>query len=690
MRLERVTIIVFLLGNLAMPFLAAAAEDLPVRNLQKNPALKELPYYGIKNLLSIDQLYSCIKDGDKNGLSLDMSGITRLLDGTEIDPQHIYGALRVGPNPFEGEEVDYTYKKFRLRKNIVKGHSNIPVSAFLGQNLNSEDWLDQGQVVVRLELYLRVVDREDDDPDAPQKHDRFLGVFDTFTGFKRVGDEFMVRPALLEGPMVSLIRSDRFDEVIIAFKTTMKVKSQVVLDGIKIFPSGEPGFRHEIKISGLSPGKEYSYVVEYGSNKTKSYRFHTAPKPGKDEAVFAYAGDSREGVAGGSANFMGVNYLVMERIANLAYRLGADFFLFGGDLVSGYTSGIADFKTQLSAWKQSMAGFWRQRAVYTCIGNHEALLRVFIDGDNLRSSYDRWPYDTESVEAIFASEMVNPLNGPATSDPRRPAYRENVYSFAYGPVKIIAFNNNYWVGYQDMSDTGPKDIGGSPEGYIMRDQMDWIQKELDEGEIDSKIKYIVLFAQEPVFPNGGHVKDCMWYHGNNHVTAYTFDAAAGVVKPEPEGIITVRNRLVTMVSQNSKVAAVLGSDEHSYHKTLITRYVPVGDPTVDDPDGKGYVCREGFGCSPLPSIHFPTWYITCGGAGAPYYNKESTPWNYYWEQNPAKCPGNTSMRGCFYYSSQENFLLFRATKKKISVVVYNPYGDIIDSIDDLLAVKGRK
>ena len=284
--------------------------------------------------------------------------------------------------------------------------------------------------------------------------------------------------------------------------------------------------------------------------------------------------------------------------------------------------------------------------------------------------------------------MINPLNGPDTSDPRRPTYKENVYSFIYGPVKIIAFNNNYWVGFQDGSATGPKDIGGSPEGYIMRDQMDWLQKELREGESNSNVKYIILFAQEPVFPNGGHVQDCMWYDGNNNVTAYTYHQASDTMTAEPEGIVDVRNRLVTMISENRKVAAVLGSDEHSYHKTLIARCVPNGDPKLDDPEGKGFVCREGFGCSPLSSIRFPTWYITCGGAGAPYYNEELTPWNAFWKQNPGICPPNTSMRGCFYYSSQENFLLFRANKKKISVTAYNPYGDIIDTIDDLLAVKG--
>ena len=678
MRWTNALFVIGLLIFSAIPTANAQDLELPVKDPRQVPGVQEIPFYGVKNKLSIDQLISCVKDGSTYGLILDMSGITSLLDGTTVNPADIYGTLRVGPYPFEAGEVDYTYKKFRISNRIVDGKSYIPVKLLLEQNTNSEGWTDRGQVVVRLELYLKT---------AEGPHQR-LGLFDIFTGFKKIGDTYITQPALSEGPLLSLARSDNPSRVTVAFKTTVPVKAQVVVDNDRVYPSSASATWHEIVVDKLKPDHEYQYYVEYGPNRTKTYRFKTAPKPGKGDVVFAYAGDSREGIAGGMANFMGVNHAVMERTANAAYKMGAQFFLFGGDLVSGYTSGVEDFRTQLSAWKQALAGFWHQRPVYTCIGNHEALLRSFKGMGDTWYSLDRWPYDSQSVEAVFASELINPLNGPVPTDPRRPTYKENVYSFVYGPVKIIAFNNNYWVGLQNGGlETGPKDVGGSPEGYIMRDQMEWLQKELEEGAANKKVKYIIVFAQEPVFPNGGHAQDCMWYHGNNNVTAYTYDNASQAMRPEPGGIIDIRNQLVRMISENPKVAAVLGSDEHSFHKTLITRFVPIGDPQKDDPEGKGFVCRDGFGCSPLDSIRYPTWYLTCGGAGAPYYNQEPTPWNVFWRQNPNACPKHASMRGCYYYSSQENFLLFRADKKKISVTVYNPYGDIIDRVDNLMAAK---
>ena len=41
----------------------------------------------------------------------------------------------------------------------------------------------------------------------------------------------------------------------------------------------------------------------------------------------------------------------------------------------------------------------------------------------------------------------------------------------------------------------------------------------------------------------------------------------------------------------------------------------------------------------------------------------------------------------FYYSSQENVLIFRANGERISVRVLNRYGELIDEIDNLAAIK---
>lgn len=655
------------------------ASELPVK-VPECEGCKEIPFKRITTFLTIDTIHSCIKSGGAQGLVLDLTGIRTLLDGTKLKPTDIFfGSVYLGPYPFEANEVTYTYKKFRLKTEIKNGKAILPVGYFLESLHNSEDWKTEGQVVVRLELYL-----------IAEESIRFLGLYDTFVRFNKEieeGVKFVKLSSVIEGPMVNLTRSENPSTLVISFKTDRAVSAAVVLNDGSKFSSSTPARKHEIEITGLEPGKSYEYHVEYENARTKRYTFRTAPKAGKGEVIFAYAGDSREGIGGGIDNFMGVNYRVLERCANLAYRLGADFFVFGGDLVSGYTTVPDDLRTQIHGWKQALAGFWHQAPVYPCIGNHEAIMKVFVNENKREIVFDRWPYETDSVEAVFADELVNPRNGPDGSDPRRPTYKENVYSFQYGPVKCIAFNNNYWLGRDYWKPNAPVETGGSPEGYIMDDQLQWIQKELKSAEKDPEVKYIILFGQEPVFPNGGHIQDCMWYNGNNNIRAYTYDAASGKVEPEKKGIIEVRNQLVTMVAENKKVAAVLGSDEHSYHKILIDKNVPVGVPGIDDTEGNGRVCQEGKPCSPLKNLKYPTWYLVCGGAGAPYYSEGKTPWNTYWKNDSGTDPNHTSKRGCYYYSSQENFFVFKADQDRISITVYNPYGEVIDNIENLMKVK---
>jgi hypothetical protein len=467
--------------------------------------------------------------------------------------------------------------------------------------------------------------------------------------------------------------SDEPGSIVISFRTDEDVKAQVVLNDNKLFSDRVPMKRHEIKVTGLIPDKEYNYYVQIDDMKTKVYSFRSAPRPGKGDVCFAYIGDSREGLGGCENTFMGVNRRTLEKISNLAYQKGADFLLVGGDLINGYTSVKEDFVNQLYFWKQTVAGFYHEHPIYTGMGNHEALLKVFDDGSRYGLSLDRWPYDTESSEAVFSEEFIHPGNGPKVEDARRPTYKENVYSFQYGPVKVISFNNNYWVSY------GAATYGGCPEGYILEDQLNWIKQELKKADKDKTVKYVVLFAQEPVFPNGGHIEDAMWYNGDNNVRAYVYDAKTKKLKPEKKGIIEVRNELISAISQCSKVAAVLGADEHSYSKVLIDKNVPIGDPKNDDRNNNGKIGDEGEEYSPLADLKYPTWYFSAGDAGAPYYAEEKTPWNGYWKAKPDN--------GEYYYSSQEHVLLFKANHKKISLTVYNPYGDVIDEIDDLMEVK---
>ena len=647
-----VSIILFLLTTFSI-----YSQELPVKR-PDTQGYNELGYSNVRNLYSVEMLYNTVKNGDADGLKLDLTSIDKLLDGSRINPNNIYGSIYVGPYPFESSEAKYAYKRFREESIIKNGQGTIKISALLREKTNSENWVDRGTVLVRLKLFLEESDE-----------DTFLGVYDFPVNFYFSGN-FTVQPSITEGPFVYNVSSDDPTKINIYFKTSSPTKTTLKVGGIN-FNDKETNI-HDFEITGLQANSRYIYTLDINGIKTREYDFFTAPLKGSETVSFAFTGDSREGVGGGEHEFMGINANILAKLVNTAstYRnIGVRLFLFGGDLVNGYTSSKDDFSTMLYAFKQIMSPYWSRYPFYSVMGNHESLLRVFSDGKK-QISLDRWPYDLDSSESLFAANFFNPVNGPVTTDNRRPSYKENVFSFTYGNIKFIGFNNNYWYS------SDPQNFGGSPEGYIMNDQLNWIKEELKKADTDDNIKYTILFGQEPIFPNGGHVSDAMWYKGNNNIKAYTY--RNGRLEGETKGIIDVRNEFVEAVTASKKVAAVLTSDEHSYHKMLLTKNVPIGIPSKDDKNGNGIICEQNETCSPL-NIKYSTWFITSGGAGAPYYSEESTPWNTYLK--------NMGDSNNYKYSSQYNILIFEEVGGRLVLTVQNAHGEEIDRIGDLTSSK---
>ena len=629
---------------------SAAAGELPVI-VPEMPAVDR----GIRNPITWDELHNIIA-GDKNGLVLDLGDA------------YFHGRVSTGPYPFESEESDYDYPRYRTRSALTKGKANLNVSAFHHDKYNSDDWpKDMMTIAYRVDLYRT-------QPDGTW---RDYGFYDGRVSFQKVGETYQKRITIVEGPFICQVRSEDTGSVVIAWETDEPCIGTVYLAGpsssdqkepiFKPVAKSEPTRRHEVTVSGLKSNQQYSYYVQCDNGEgdkpySDKYTFRTAPQRGEGDVSFAFASDSREGIVGGERASMGVNLLVQRQIAIDAYRRGADFYLGGGDLINGYSTSTDDFALQLKAWKRAVSGFWRSRPVYTAMGNHEALLNQFSEKGKGSVSMDKWPYETDSAEAVFAREFVNPLNGPKPSDPRRPPYKENVYKFQYGPVLSISFNNNYWY----TSDSQCKTYGGSPQGYMMDDQLAWIERVLKEAESDKTVKFIVLFAQEPVFPCGGHVGDAMWWGGNNNVKAYEKNREGKVVSAGP-GILEVRDRFWKSIAQSSKVACVLVGDEHEYHRLLVDKTTPVGVVGKDDKDGDGVLDQQ----SPNPEFTHPTWQVTSGTAGAPFYAREKTPWE------PAKL------------SSQSGYLYFETHGDKISMTFYSITGQAVDRVDDLMAIKRK-
>lgn len=477
---------------------------------------------------------------------------------------------------------------------------------------------------------------------------------------------------LTEGPFVDLVTHD---SAVISWETDTPTKGSV-LSNNREFLSLDPAIRHEVTLTKLKPDTVYTYQVNYGI-WTPSYTFKTAPSPGNRVPFkFGFMSDSRAGVGGGERAQNGVNAKDLGRFAIELYNKKAEFVCFGGDLINGYTSDVKDYEWQLETWKRTIQPVGANIPFYESIGNHEQVGKYYkVTASHLKQDeyYIQFSgtVETESAETIFAKEFVNPRGSRYWLDVPKPetkgstdmggadvgpSYEENVYSFTYGRTHFISLNSNYWsTGYRNQSVFGQKSqdktainlalkhLGGNREGYVMPNQMGWLEKELDAAQKDLNVDWVFIILHEPPFPNGGHVKDAMYWGtpGSGELGGYND-------KDVPMGdVIDMRNRFWKIVSSKSKVLAVLCGDEHNYSRTLI-------DSTIN------------------PDFQFPVWQIISGGCGAPYYVQDkSVPW----------------VEKVKAFTIDKHFCLFSVDGNTIGLEVYNDSNQKLDSISNLTTIR---
>ncbi len=472
-------------------------------------------------------------------------------------------------------------------------------------------------------------------------------LYDGRVGFKGTGP-FEIDDYFIEGPGVNLLTHRG---AVISFQTNNKLKGRVEING-GFFEDDKKTTHHEIAVDGLMPGKTYPYTVYVGENQ-QTYELTTAPAPGSRTAFsFAYASDSRNGQGGGERNIYGTNAYIMKKIMALATHRKAAFMQFSGDMINGYLTDPEEMHLQYANWKRAIEPFTHYLPVYPSMGNHEALMRVFSkEGSSLTFSLDRWPYDEVSSEVVFAENFVLPTNGPesedgAAYDPNArkmdfPPYRENVFYYAYDNVAVIVLNSDYW--YTPSSGMIPV-VGGGLHGYIMDQQLAWLEETLKTLEADANVDHIFLTQHTPCFPNGGHVGDDMWYGGNNDPRPFVDG------KPLAKGIIERRDQYLDLIiNQSEKVVAILTGDEHNYART------EVGPETPRYP--------EDFPESNRVTLDRTIWQINNGAAGAPYYAQEQTPWSSF-------------VQG---FTTQNALVFFHVNGKEIIMEVRNP--DTLEEVD---------
>lgn len=501
----------------------------------------------------------------------------------------------------------YRHKSSEKLKGRSRSHSlKINLGKMMHPIFDATGMKEKGEGIVayRLEIY---------DPKSASSH-FFDGRF-AFRGDERV-------PCIIEGPFIDQVTRN---SAIISFETDLPVFARVNA-GNSVFTSGrsKAATHFEIPLAGLKPGNEITYQVHLEKDDwrydSREYHFVTEAKR-ESEFTFAVMGDSREGKGGGERAFGGVNYHTMSRFAMDACNQGAAFIIMTGDLVNGGTTDAHHFEKQLQAYKDAIEPVSPYIPVYEVMGNHEITMDIYDLGDGQSVAFDK--QGDLSSEAIFAGEFVNPENGPVPEKPEMPPYSENVYYFDYGNARFIIMNNNYWWSSR------PEEYGGNLEGYVLDDQYEWLLKLFEESSADTAIKHLFLYAQEPMFPNSGHTKDGMWYHGGDKQYNDGIDRRY---------IVERRDEIWRAFANTGKAVAGNFGDEHCYHRMLVTK-------------------------KQNPDFIVPVWQLVSGGAGAPYYaQNKDVPWA---DEVDA-------------FSTQLNYTLFKVHGDSVELEVYGITGELID------------
>ncbi len=551
-------------------------------------------------------------------------------DGIDLDFGNFKGSVTYGLIPYG--QAAHPLPIFRFTTALKDGKASINMKRDFRSPYDFVGWSDNKGFTIGYRLTTETG----------------LVVFDGEVAVTGTGP-FKVVPTIYEGPFVSNITDT---EATIWFNTTEAIAATLLIDG-KTIKETSPASYHEIKLSKLQPGKKYSYTIQTGTHR-QSYHFKTAPRPGSRKPfMFAYTSDSRSATGGGERNIYGANTYIMKKVAALAYQQGAAFMQFTGDMVNGYLSNPEDMHVQFCNWKKAIEPFWHYMPFYVGQGNHEALGYIFRDSSGAQKAFiDKFPYELESAEKAMKDAFVNPENGPDTEDNNKydpnpeetdfPSYKENVFYYTYDNVAMIVLNSDYWFAPTMSRETS---TGGGLHGYLMDNQVAWLRKTIQQLEKNPAIDHIFLTQHTPVFPNGGHSGDDMWYHGNNDKRTYI----AG--KPVDKGIIERRDEyLDILINQSKKVVAVLTGDEHNYNRLKLTKEVTIYPENY--PHKKLNVSR-------------PIYQINNGAAGAPYYAQEKLPWSAHTKA----------------FSVENAVCLFYINGKSIRMKVVNP--DTLNPIDEI-------
>jgi hypothetical protein len=538
------------------------------------------------------------------------------------------------------EREKFPLPKYRYDAKIDgAGRVNLLMNGKLNRNKDYTNWVERGKG----HLYYRVK--------ATGGEIIHEGVF-AFTADSQDGPYHVVPSSIVNGPFVEKLTHD---SATVSFDTLTAVEGKVAIEGVGTF-SGPKGTRHAIEVTGLRPATDYTYHAQTEGDRIEG-TFGTPDIPGSSRPfAFAFGSDSRHGIDSGERHVAGVNEYVIRRIMSLVAAEDVDFFQFTGDLINGYNDSKKLQEFQYRNWKRAILPYASHVPLFIGQGNHEVVTYTFDDGSKFGLEIARFPFATDSTEPVFAGEFHNFANGPASEDgsdldpdpntTNFPSYEDTVYHYTWQNVGMIVTNSDYLYSPY-LSDSGDPLVGGNVHGYIMDNQLEWIRETMAQMQADERIDHIFLTVHTPVFPNGGHVSDDMFYDGDNSHRPVIAGQKAR------KGIIERRDQLLEILMEHPKFLAVLAGDEHNYSRVHVHEGMPLYAKDGYQPEVPLAITR---------SFH----HITNGATGAPYYGIDPAPWHVGYDAEKGTGP----YLKMFTTRFAVNF--FRVDGDTVDLVTYDP------------------
>ncbi|MEK7398537.1 MAG: metallophosphoesterase [Candidatus Poribacteria bacterium] len=171
----------------------------------------------------------------------------------------------------------------------------------------------------------------------------------------------------------------------------------------KFVSDQSPAKIHEIKITGLEPGKLYRYQVSYGKIKIPVSTFKTVPPDGTKEFRLAVYGDSRS------------NPAIHSKVAKLMLDSNPDLVINTGDIV---LSGN-DYERWKNEFFMPLRNVIDHVPIYVTLGNHERNSPNYYNYLSLPNNESYYSFDYANAHFI----CLNTNSGSAPYDESSPQYK---------------------------------------------------------------------------------------------------------------------------------------------------------------------------------------------------------------------------------------------------------------------------